>query len=103
MILRIVRMEFRADEIHQFHQLFDSKKHHIRSFPGCLHLELHQDASNKRVRYTVSKWESEAALEAYRHSALFKNTWERTKELFAARALAYSLEQIEEVLNFQDF
>lgn len=103
MILRIVRMEFRTDETENFQQLFDRKKHHIRAFPGCIELALHKDTRHEGVRYTVSKWESEAALEAYRHSDLFTSTWEQTKALFAERPLAYSLEQMEEVMNFQDF
>ncbi|MEL6132591.1 MAG: antibiotic biosynthesis monooxygenase family protein [Bacteroidota bacterium] len=97
MIIRIVRMEFQQEKIVEFHQIFDESKASIRSFPGCLHLILHQDAHNSNVRYTYSHWESEAHLEAYRKSTLFGKVWPRTKQLFSAKPLAYSLRQLEEV------
>ena len=98
MITRIVRMEFQAEHLEEFQQIFDRTKHRIRKFPGCLHLELHRDPSHQTVRYTFSIWESNEALENYRNSELFKQVWPKTKILFASRPLAYSLEKLEEVI-----
>jgi hypothetical protein len=95
MILRIVRMEFRPEALAEFHAIFDQSKQAIRNFPGCHHLELHQDPKNPQVRYTYSHWESENALNAYRDSELFASVWPRTKALFAARPQAFSLVQME--------
>ncbi|MEO0585951.1 MAG: hypothetical protein AAF135_27315, partial [Bacteroidota bacterium] len=36
-------------------------------------------------------------LDAYRRSELFGNVWPKTKRLFSAKPLAYSLHQLEEV------
>lgn len=97
MVTRIVRMDFLPEKLADFQAIFDESKQLIRHFPGCLHLELHGDARHPNVRYTFSQWESEAALDAYRHSELFGSVWPRTKALFAAQAQAFSLEMLEEV------
>jgi len=97
MIIRIVRMEFQADQLDAFQAIFDQSKQAIRSFPGCMHLELHRDASHDAVRYTYSHWQDQAALDAYRHSELFAQVWPRTKALFAAKPQAFSLLQMEQV------
>ena len=41
--------------------------------------------------FTISHWDSEAALELYRQSELFKFTWAKTKPLFEEKAQAWSL------------
>lgn len=103
MIIRIVRMEFRPEEMDRFQQVFDRYKHRIRAFPGCRLLELHRDSLNADVRYTYSIWDSEQSLESYRTSTLFSDTWAQAKTLFAAPPQAFSLEKMEEVQDFQDF
>jgi heme-degrading monooxygenase HmoA len=45
-----------------------------------------------RVLFTLSIWENPEALEAYRRSELFQNTWAKTKALFAEKAEAWSVE-----------
>ncbi len=97
MIVRIVRMEFQADNLAGFQEIFDQSKQQIRNFPGCLHLELHVDAHHPAVRYTYSHWDSQASLDAYRDSALFASVWPRTKALFAAKPQAFSLQRLETV------
>lgn len=80
-----------------FHRLFDAHKQDIRNFPGCQHLELHQDPEDKRIRYTYSHWISSEALNAYRESELFGVIWPATRILFAERPKAFSLEKLEEI------
>lgn len=91
MIIRIVKMTFRKSEIDAFTTLFEARKALIRSFEGCLHLELWQDAHQPHVFCTYSHWESEAHLDKYRFSELFKDTWARTKALFLSPPEATSL------------
>jgi len=57
---------------------------------GCFHVELLRTMSPDNIFFTFSLWESEEALNAYRHSELFKGVWPRTKALFAAPAEAWS-------------
>ena len=97
MIIRIVRMEFHPENLPAFHTIFNQSKHSIRAFEGCHHLELHRDQGLPHVLYTYSQWESQKALDAYRNSPLFQEVWPKTKALFAARPLAYSLFHLETV------
>jgi quinol monooxygenase YgiN len=92
MLTRIVKMTFEPENIPSFERLFRASEKGIRSFPGCLEVNLLQDVKDPRVFFTYSQWESEAALEAYRASEFFGSVWGRTRELFAARPMAWSLE-----------
>jgi quinol monooxygenase YgiN len=94
MIIRIVRMRFRAEEVDEFQAFFSTINANIRQFPGCLHLELWQDTKDQAVFTTYSHWEAEEDLENYRHSELFKSFWSVAKPKFAEKALAWSSHQI---------
>jgi len=91
MIVRIVQMTFRADSINDFTDLFEVRKQTIRSFRGCTHLELWQDSAHANVFFTYSIWDSQADLDHYRFSDFFKDTWGRTKVLFAEKPNAWSV------------
>ncbi len=92
---RIVRMAFRPEAVDDFLQIFEESKDKIRAFPGCLHLELWRDRSRPELCFTFSIWSGPEALEAYRHSDLFRTTWARTKVLFAERPQAWSLDLVQ--------
>lgn len=94
MLIRIVKMTFREDEIDTFKDFFEQRKEKIRSFEGCQHLELWQEALHKNIFFTYSIWTNEIALLHYRNSAFFKDTWRQTKLLFAGKAEAYSINQL---------
>jgi heme oxygenase (mycobilin-producing) len=91
MITRIVRMHFTEAGVDEFLQIFDANKLAIRNFPGCTHLQLLKDAEDPLVFTTLSHWNSEADLEAYRKSELFGSVWGRVKTLFSERTQAFSL------------
>lgn len=93
MIVRIVQMTFQPDEVANFQALFEERKERIRGFEGCHHLELWQDAHHSNIFFTYSKWESEDYLNHYRFSDFFKDTWNRTKALFAEKPQAWSVIQ----------
>ena len=57
------------------------------------HLELWQDSANPAIFFTYSHWESEAHLNHYRFSEFFKDTWGKTKALFADKPQAWSVMQ----------
>ncbi len=93
MLLRIVRMDFREDNVEEFLTFFETIKEKIAGFPGCNHVELCKDSKLDHVFYTFSKWDSEADLEKYRRSELFEDVWAKTKKMFGGKPLAYSLLQ----------
>lgn len=90
MLIRIVRMTFAPEAVDTFLERFDEAAPQIRAFAGCHHLELWRDADAPSTFTTHSHWDSEEALEQYRHSDLFRSTWAAVKPLFAARAEAHS-------------
>ena len=94
MILRIVKMIFRQEEIHSFKVLFEERKDLIRNFEGCTHLELWQDKEKPYIFFTYSWWQSEEALNTYRNSTFFEGTWQLTKQKFAAKPEAWSVNQL---------
>ena len=94
MIIRIVKMIFREEEIESFRSLFDERKSLIRNFEGCTHLELWQDKTYPNVFFTYSWWDSEEHLNAYRDSHFFDDTWKLTKQKFSAKPEAWTVEQV---------
>ncbi|MFN0037388.1 MAG: putative quinol monooxygenase [Saprospiraceae bacterium] len=95
-IKRIVKMTFREEAVQTFvAEVFEQSKQRIRAFDGCRHMELLRHKSRPNVLFTLSIWDDEAALEAYRASALFADTWGKTKALFAEKAEAWTLEVLD--------
>lgn len=91
-------MTFREDSVQTFiSEVFEQSKARIRAFEGCQHMELLQHKTRPNVLFTLSYWDNEAALDAYRSSALFADTWAKTKALFAEKAEAWSTEVIDSI------
>lgn len=95
MFKRIVKMSFDTAKIDLFLENFNKNKNKIRNFEGCHHLELLRDKNNPAIFFTYSYWESEAHLEAYKNSELFKTVWKKTKTLFNNKPEAWSVDTIE--------
>lgn len=91
MITRIVKMTFQPDAADDFIGIFNGAKHLIADFEGCNGVKLYRDSVHENVFFTVSEWDSEEALEAYRHSELFEQVWGKAKNYFDAKPEAWSL------------
>lgn len=90
-------MTFREEAIQTFiAEVFEQSKARIRAFEGCQHMELLRNKTRPNVLFTLSIWDDDSALEAYRASALFADTWTKTKALFAEKAEAWSVEVLDE-------
>ena len=94
MIHRIVKMTFDPEKIADFLSVFQANKGDIRASNGCYHLELWQDTEQSNVLFTYSVWESEEALENYRQSDVFRDTWSQTKAFFIEKPAAWSLRRL---------
>jgi len=94
MITRIVKLTFKPEEVVHFKTLFLSQKDKIRAVKGCRQLRLLNDMNTPEIFFTYSYWDSEADLEAYRHSDLFKGIWAETKVLFGGKPEAWSVNQL---------
>lgn len=94
MLVRIVKLSFKPSKIETFLANFEANKTKIRHFEGCLFLELYRDQNNTNIFFTYSYWTSEANLNTYRHSDLFKGIWASTKPLFNAKPEAWSVDKL---------
>lgn len=94
-MIRIVKLHFKAENIQRFEELFRQVYPQISTFSGCKKLKLWQSKSNPAIFFTYSIWEQESDLEKYRNSELFKSVWGKTKVLFAQRAEAWSVEEVD--------
>ncbi|GAA3792711.1 MULTISPECIES: antibiotic biosynthesis monooxygenase family protein [Corallibacter] len=95
MFVRIVKMSFEPSNIDTFLKNFEIKKNDIRNFEGCRFLELYRDKNTTNIFFTYSYWDTEEALDAYRHSDLFKGIWAQTKPLFNDKPQAWSVDKLE--------
>lgn len=94
MIVRIVKMKFRQEEVENFLKLFHEVENKIRNYEGCKGLQLLRQTDDPTTLFTYSLWDSEENLNHYRFSELFKSTWAKTKILFADEPKAWSLIQV---------
>jgi quinol monooxygenase YgiN len=92
MVVRIVRMHFRTEEIETFLAIFNANRDAIRNFSGCTYMDLMRDLQSASTLVTISHWQSPDDLEQYRQSPLFRSVWTRVKPLFARRPEAFTIE-----------
>ena len=94
MLVRIVKLTFKKENIASFERIFEETNKQIRNFEGCEFLELYQDLNKPELFFTYSYWKNEACLEKYRESDFFKTVWKRTKVLFDAKPEVWSVAKI---------
>lgn len=95
MLIRIVKMTFQEAAVDDFLSFISGQSSKIRAFEGCQFLQILQEQGNPAVVMTLSHWQSADALERYRHSALFKSVWAKTKIHFTEKPEAWSMNSLE--------
>ena len=90
MIVRLVAMRFQPGKGQEFLRLFTAKCNEIRTQRGCLYLTLLQNGPDDFV--TISHWQAQSDLDAYRHGELFGWIWPQLKAIFREKAWAESFE-----------
>lgn len=91
MLVRLVKMHFNTAFIADFKTVFKSVQPKIANFEGCTSVQLLQDHTDPEIFFTISHWQDEVHLNAYRNSDLFKTTWAIVKPNFKIKAEAWSL------------
>ena len=91
MVTRIVKLTIAAHHVETFIEIFSDHRAGIGAFEGCLELNVYQDSTAPQIIFTISRWENQHYLDAYRYSVFFKKLWSQVKPLFAARAEAHSI------------
>ncbi|WP_299485019.1 antibiotic biosynthesis monooxygenase family protein [uncultured Allomuricauda sp.] len=99
MLIRIVKLTFKPENIPSFEQIFQKTKSGITNFKGCSKVELYQDLKNPCIFFTYSFWDNESDLEYYRKSEFFKDVWGKTKLLFAAKPEAWSVNKLQSSIS----
>ena len=94
MFVRIVKMDFKPENITAFLAIFEASSPKIRASKGCSFLELYRDKNNPNIFFTYSYWDNDEALENYRTSTLFKEVWAETKQLFNNKPQAWSVDKL---------
>jgi quinol monooxygenase YgiN len=94
MITRIVKMTIAPEKLEDFLRVYGVSVPEIRKFNGCNQVELLHDVSQHNIVFTYSRWDSVAHLDAYRNSDFFAGVWKAAKQTFAAKAEAWSLENV---------
>lgn len=94
MIIRIVELSVQKDKLPIAEKLLAEVAPKVRSSPGCTHLRILMDLHNSGRITTYSHWNTEADLNTYRKSEVFKNFWTQVKLLFAVPARAWSSETL---------
>ncbi len=90
MIVRIVKLTFKEEKIEAFLSFFESIKHEVNNFPGCLGMQLLRDQEDPTIIFTYSHWENEESLNHYRASGKFSEIWPHIKPWFNARPEAWT-------------
>lgn len=86
MIKRLVILPIQPVHADAFIKAYSDAKPLILAQHGCRHLELLR--SKDDVFITLSFWDSEDDLNAYRKTELFERTWKYVKTLFQGKAQA---------------
>jgi Uncharacterized enzyme involved in biosynthesis of extracellular polysaccharides len=93
MIVRIVHLHIKKDQLTAFIAFFETKRALIFRQPGCLFLSMLQGAEDEQAVTTYSHWENVEALNNYRHSPLFGEIWPYTKSVMDQPPVAQSFYQ----------
>lgn len=95
MVLRLVRMRFQPDQVETFLRLYAANAAAIAGQPGCLGVQLVRQMDDPAAFATWSRWESTAALDAYRTGPFFVQFWPQVKALFRSPPEAVSFEEVD--------
>jgi len=87
-------MKFREEEVDNFLNAFKSVEHHIRNFNGCKGLQLLQQTDDPLPFSLIACGIQKKAYITTVFSELFKNTWAKTRILFADKPEAWSLSEV---------
>jgi len=87
-------MTFRENSSETFKEFTTSIKDTIKSFDGCLHLDILRDVHKPNIFFSYSHWVSEEYLDNYRNSAFFKTTWSKTKKWFSDKPEAWTVQKL---------
>lgn len=87
-------MEINPERTTEVEKILRDNFHKIKSFKGCLHLEILRDKTEPNRFLSYSEWKSIDDLENYRSSEFFGIFWRQLRKNFQSKAKAWTLEPI---------
>ncbi len=94
MITRLVKLSFKAEHCKEFEEYFTEICDQIESREGCLGVRLFSEAHDSGVFFTLSQWEHDDYLQAYRQSDLFGEVWPKVKKWMKAKPEAWTVNEL---------
>jgi quinol monooxygenase YgiN len=94
MVIRIVKLRMRDEEVEAFKAYFQTVCEIIRSQPGCNKLQAWQDINERTIFFTYSIWDKVDDLETYRNSAFFLQFWKTVKPWFSDKAEVWTFDKL---------
>ena len=88
----MVRLTFSPETVDAFDEMYVQFEARIEARSGCQMVRSMKVPGQPCQRATLSFWETQNDLDAYRKSTLFGEVWPATKALFAAPPEAQSYE-----------
>lgn len=96
MITRVVRLTLRPDvKSEAFEEIYRNRNPFAKGVKGCRSVKVLKDVNDERVLYTLSAWDCNEDLEAYRQSEYFAQTWPMVKALLGQKTQAFSMTEME--------
>ena len=89
MIVRIVHLHIVSERIADFEAFVLPRMARIRMQAGCQKVDLF--TGQQGHFFTLSHWDAEKDIEAYRQSSLFAEIWPAVKPWFAAKVEAWTM------------
>ena len=88
----MVRLTFSPETVDAFDEMYVQFEARIEAWPGCQMVRSMKVPGQPCQRATLSFWETQNDLDAYRKSTLFGEVWPATKAFCAAPPEAQSYE-----------
>ena len=96
MITRVVRLTLRPDiNSEAFEEIYRKRNPYTKGVKGCRSVKVMKDVNDDHVHYTLSAWDRNEDLEAYRQSDYFAETWPMVKALLDQKAQAFSMTEMD--------
>ncbi len=94
MITRLVKLSFKEAHCTEFENYFTQICEQIKSQEGCLDVKLFSENHDTGVFFTLSKWEHDDFLQAYRKSELFGEVWPKVKKWMKDKPEAWTINEL---------
>ena len=91
---RIVKLILLEGEEENFLNIYRTRNPSLKNVKGCQSTCVLKSITSDQEFFTLSVWDSVQALEDYRNSEYFKETWSLVKQLLGGKTQVWNLDEI---------